>query len=40
MLLNQLFILKEAFGVKVILEKIIKDKKEFNTIIPISIVGD
>ena len=32
--------MKEAFGVEVILEKIKKDEKEYNTIIPISIVGD
>ena len=32
--------MKEAFGVEVILEKIKKDKEEYNTIIPISIVGD
>ncbi len=31
--------MREAFGVDVILEKIKKDKKEYNTIIPISIVG-
>ncbi|MBK1468610.1 ABC transporter ATP-binding protein [Parvimonas parva] len=32
--------MKEAFSVEVILEKIKKDKKEYNTVIPISIVGD
>ena len=32
--------MKEAFGVEIILEKIKKDKKEYNTIIPISIAGD
>ena len=32
--------IKEAFGVEVILEKIKKDKKNYNTIIPISIAGD
>ena len=32
--------IKEAFGVEVILEKIKKDKQEYDTIIPISIAGD
>ena len=32
--------MKEAFGVEVILEKIKKDKKEYDTIIPISISED
>ena len=32
--------MKEAFGVEVILEKIKKDRKEYDTIIPISIAGD
>ena len=32
--------MKEAFGVEVILEKIKNDKKEYETVIPISIVGD
>ena len=32
--------MKDAFGVEVILEKIKDDKREYNTIIPISIVGD
>ena len=32
--------IREAFGVEVILEKIKKDEKDYNTIIPISIVGD
>ena len=32
--------MKEAFSVEVILEKIKNDKREYNTIIPISIVGD
>ncbi len=32
--------MKEAFGVEVLLEKIKKDKKEYETVIPIRIVGD
>ena len=32
--------MKDAFGVEVILEKIKNDKKEYETVIPISIVGD
>ena len=32
--------MREAFGVEVILEKIKNDEKDYNTIIPISIVGD
>lgn len=32
--------IREAFGVEVILEKIKKDEKYYNTIIPLSIVGD
>ena len=32
--------MKDAFGVEVILEKIKNEEKDYNTIIPISIVGD
>ena len=32
--------IREAFGVEVILKKIKNDEKDYNTIIPISIVGD
>ena len=32
--------MKDAFGVEVLLEKIKKDKKEYETVIPIRIVGD